>query len=120
MVSAPSSNPHHVVAESWHLVCSDAVIANGPRNFVPQTIYQPRSTGDRERYVSHAQLHPPIIFIEQNSPEWGVPISRLLSKQLASLVAGHELAFASCGPSIGIRLQVCHSFWRCLGDHLHD
>ncbi|KAI9573112.1 hypothetical protein HD554DRAFT_2013866 [Boletus coccyginus] len=82
----------------------DAVIMNGPRNFVPQTIYQPRSQGDKERYVSHAQLHPPIIFIEQNSLEWGVPLSRL-DKQLVNLVAGHEPAFASCGPSIGIRLE---------------
>ncbi|KAI9573111.1 hypothetical protein HD554DRAFT_1142789 [Boletus coccyginus] len=111
VVSAPTggqpisanSHPQHVV--SWYLVCWDAVIINGPRTFVPQTIYQPRSHGDKERYVSHAQLHPPIIFIGQNSSEWGVPISHLLSKQLANLIAGHEPAFPSCGPSIGIRLE---------------
>lgn len=101
-----SSHPEHVV--SWYLLCWNAVVVNGPRKFVAQTIYEPHSQGDKERYVSHAKLHPPIIFLLQGSPEWGVPIPHLLSKQSTRLVEGDEPAFASCGPSIGIRVQVCH------------
>ncbi|KAF8436562.1 hypothetical protein L210DRAFT_3407060 [Boletus edulis BED1] len=96
-------HPEHVVL--WYLVCWDAVVLDGPRRFVPQTIYQPHSQGDKERYVSLAKLHSPIIFITQDSPEWGVPIQHLLSRQLVQLVDGNDPAFTSCGPSIGIRLQ---------------
>ncbi|KAF8555033.1 hypothetical protein OG21DRAFT_1411501 [Imleria badia] len=97
------SHPEHVV--SWYHVYWNAVIVNGPRTFVPQTIYQPHSQGDKERYVSLAKLHPPIIFFAQGSPEWGIPIQHLLCKQSVGLVDGSEPAFGSCGPSIGIRLQ---------------
>jgi hypothetical protein len=107
-----SSHPEHVVL--WYLVCWNAVIVTGPRKFVPQAIYEPYSQGDKERYVSLAKLHPPIIFLAQDSPEWGIPISNLLSKQSAGLVDGNEPAFASCGPSIAIRVQVFRSFWCCL------
>ena len=99
-----SSHPEHVVL--WYLVCWNAVIVNGPRKFVPQAIYEPHSQGDKERYVSLAKLHPPIIFLAQDSPEWGIPISNLLSKQSVCLVEGNEPAFASCGSSMGIRVQV--------------
>jgi hypothetical protein len=104
-----SSHPEHVVL--WYHVHSNAVIVNGPRRFVPQTIYQPHSQGDKERYVSLVKLHPPIIFLAEGSPEWGIPIQLLLSKQSVQLVEGSEPAFGSCGPSIGIRLQVR---WFCL------
>ena len=106
------SHPEHVV--SWYQVHRDAVIVNGPRKFVPQTIYEPHAKGDKERYVSLAKLHPRITFLAQDSPEWGVPISHLLSKQPVRLAEGNEPAFVSSGPSIGIRAQVFHSFQRCL------
>lgn len=97
----------------WYHVWWNAVVVDGPRIFVPQTIYQPHSQGDKERYVSHATLHPPIIFLAQDSPEWGVPIPHLLHKQSVRLAEGSEPAFTSCGPSVGIRVHVCR-FCVCL------
>lgn len=99
----------HVVA--WCDVWRNAVIVNGPRIFVPQAIYEPHSQGDKERYVSLATLHPPIFFFAQGSSDWGIPLQDLLSKQLVQLVDGNVPAFTSCGPSVGIRVQVCRSLW---------
>ncbi|KAN0082411.1 hypothetical protein V8E55_008206, partial [Tylopilus felleus] len=95
--------PEHEVL--WERVPRDAVVISGPRVFVPQTIYQPQSQGDKERYVSGAKLQPPIIFYKPGSPEWGVPLQDLLSKQPDQLAGGNEPAFTSCGPSIGIRVH---------------
>ncbi|KIJ59309.1 hypothetical protein HYDPIDRAFT_100936 [Hydnomerulius pinastri MD-312] len=99
----PPLHPEHIV--SWYLLCWRAVIVNGPRRFVPQTIYQPYSQGDRERYVALATLLPPIIFYSENSAEWGLPIRDLLSRQPSRLRHGGDPAFTSAGPSVSIRVQ---------------
>ncbi|KAF9238225.1 hypothetical protein BU15DRAFT_88461 [Melanogaster broomeanus] len=89
------------------------VIVMCPRRFVPQAIYQPYSQGDQERYVALATLLPPIIFRTDDSPEWGIPLLSLLSRQVIRLLDGDEPAFTSCGPSVSIRVlwpgyQPCH------------
>ncbi|KAF9223067.1 hypothetical protein BS17DRAFT_151481 [Gyrodon lividus] len=95
--------PQHII--DWYLLCWNAVIVNGRRRFVTQTIYQPSSQGDKNRYVSLATLCRPIIFYAADSPEWGIPLQNLLSRQPAGLLGGDEPAFVSCGPSVSIRLQ---------------
>ncbi|KAN0082522.1 hypothetical protein V8E55_008317 [Tylopilus felleus] len=98
-----SPNPEHIL--SWERVCQDAVVVIGPREFVPQAIYQPHSQEDRERYISSAKLQPPIIFKKEHSSEWGIPVQHLLSNKVHRLVGGSEPAFTECGPSIDIRVQ---------------
>ncbi|KAF9238230.1 hypothetical protein BU15DRAFT_47946, partial [Melanogaster broomeanus] len=101
----------HVIA--WYLLCWNAVILDGPRRFVPQAIYQPYSQGHQERYVALTTLLPPIIFRTDDSPEWGISLLSLLSRQVIRLLDGDEPAFTSCGPSVSIRVlwpgyQPCH------------
>jgi hypothetical protein len=96
--------PQHII--EWYLLWENSVILNGPRRFVPQTVYQPHSQGDKERYVALATLNPPIIFRAHDSPEWGIPLGALLSKQPIRLLGGNEPAFTSVGPSVSIRVQV--------------
>ncbi|KIJ16155.1 hypothetical protein PAXINDRAFT_113918 [Paxillus involutus ATCC 200175] len=95
--------PQHII--EWYLLWENSVILNGPRRFVPQTVYQPHSQGDKERYVALATLNPPIIFRAHDSPEWGIPLGALLSKQPIRLLGGNEPAFTSVGPSVSIRVQ---------------
>ncbi|KAG9309646.1 hypothetical protein JVU11DRAFT_10310 [Chiua virens] len=99
------SHPEHVT--QWQRMCWEAVVVNGPREFVPQRIYQPGYEGDRKRYVSHAKLHPPIIFLAEYSPEWGIPVSDLLSRgsTRTRVAGGNDPAFTSCGSSICIRVH---------------
>ncbi|KIK80097.1 hypothetical protein PAXRUDRAFT_159591, partial [Paxillus rubicundulus Ve08.2h10] len=95
--------PQHII--EWYLLWENSVVLNGPRRFVPQTIYQPHSQGDKERYVALATLNPPIIFRAHDSLEWGVPLQTLLAKQAIRLLQGNEPAFSSIGPSVSIRMQ---------------
>ncbi|KAH7929126.1 hypothetical protein BV22DRAFT_1003454 [Leucogyrophana mollusca] len=73
--------------------------------FVPQTVYQPHTRIDRERYTNRASLSPPIIFFAEDPYEWGVPLEDALRGHLKRVIGREEPMFEDCGPSVSIRMQ---------------
>ncbi|EGN96574.1 hypothetical protein SERLA73DRAFT_58553 [Serpula lacrymans var. lacrymans S7.3] len=87
-------------------------IATGISIFIPQPIYKPHTQADQDRYIKHASLFEPIIFMVENPYEWGISLDDALRQRTKHLLGKDELMFENCGPSVSIRIQwPCYAPW---------
>ncbi|KAH7907264.1 hypothetical protein BJ138DRAFT_521918 [Hygrophoropsis aurantiaca] len=91
--------------EDWKRVRETAIITTGSKTFVPQSIYQPHTLADRERYIAKASLSPPIVFHVEDPYEWGIPLEDASRMKMKRLIGKEDLMFEDCGPSVSIRIQ---------------
>ncbi|KAH7929118.1 hypothetical protein BV22DRAFT_1102685 [Leucogyrophana mollusca] len=101
-VSREPSTEH---VEIWKRTRDDAIITTGTGIFIPQTIYQPHTLADRERYIKKASLSHPIIFFADDPHEWGIPLEDALRARMKRLMGKDDHMFEDCGPSVSIRIQ---------------
>jgi hypothetical protein len=102
----PQLRQQEMVAKSFREIQIHASCAGYPGPFIEQRIYVPYTKRDRLRYVTLAELEPPIIFRCINPEEDGIHLVDALQSQTRRLVAHDELVFVNRGPSISVRLEV--------------
>jgi hypothetical protein len=95
-----------MLVKSFREIQIHARCAGYPGPFIEQRISGSYAKRDRLRYVTQAELKPPIVFRCIDPEEDGIHVVDALQSQIRRLVAHDELVFVNQGPSISVRLEV--------------
>jgi hypothetical protein len=102
----PQNRPIQAQAMLFREIQMHARCAGYPGPFIKQRIYVPHTSNDRLRYVTLAELEPPILFTCINPKEDGIHLVDALPSRATCLAAHDELVLINRGPSISLRLEV--------------
>jgi hypothetical protein len=91
---------------SW--VVDYAVRETGP--VIRQKIWAPKKESDKQRWVGHEQLHPPIFFIHNNGRDLGLPLKDAAGGDCMRLRGAEEAAPVGSSAHAQISINVSFNF----------
>jgi hypothetical protein len=85
-----------------------AVRVRGP--VIRQKMWAPKKSSDRQRWVDHEKLHPPIFFIHKNGKDLGLPLQEAAGGNCMRLRGAEEAAPVGTSAHAQIRINVSSIF----------